>query len=83
MKIPYYAIKDLKIGFHSMQGFPNDDAAKRAFLNAATAPGTVLHQSPADFEFWRIGFFDESIGTFTPDLVFIANIGNPGGSGNE
>jgi hypothetical protein len=56
------------------QPFANDDAAKRAFENAARIPGSVLNQSPQDFEFWRIGYFDDQTGILDLDLEFVHSV---------
>ena len=73
--VRYYAVKDLKVGFQVMQPFQNDEVAKRAFINAAKNPSSMLSQCPADFELWYLGEFFEENGSFVSVPEFICNIG--------
>lgn len=73
--VRYYAVKDLKVGFQIMQPFQNDEVAKRAFINAAQNPASMLAQSPSDFELWYIGDYYEGDGSFVSCPDFVCNIG--------
>lgn len=73
--VRYYAVKDLKVGFMSLQAFANDEVAKRAFMNAASDPASMLSKNPSDYELWFIGEFDESTGRFCDLPEFICNVG--------
>lgn len=74
MITPYYAVKDLKVGFMMPQPFPNDEAAKRAFEISAQDPRSPLNQCPQDYEFWRLGHFDDQTGILTPAVEFVHSV---------
>ena len=67
MKHKIYTIKDVLVGHMTPFCQPNDQFAKRAFMNAAqdVKPNNV-NINPEDKELYLVGEFDEDTGVITP-----------------
>lgn len=67
MKQSIYTIKDTLVGYMTPFCQPNDNYAKRAFMNAAqdTKPNNV-NINPEDKELYLIGEYDDVSGKITP-----------------
>lgn len=52
---------DRKAGFDGLSTFVNEDVAKRAFKYSINQAG-IPNYAPSDFEFYKVGEFDEKTG---------------------
>lgn len=74
MKINVYAVKDLKLGFMSPFIRQNNDIAIRDLMCTYCDPNpNFLNMTPADYELWCLGEFDNMSGIFTSAPSYIAN----------
>lgn len=74
MKINVYAVKDLKLGFMSPFIRQNNDIALRDLMCTYCDPSpNYLNLTPADYELWLLGEFDNMSGQFTSAPVYVAN----------
>lgn len=64
-----YSVCDLKTSFAAPYMDVNDDSAVRGFRFAFDNNTNIMVFSPADFRLYRIGEFDSSNGSITPELV--------------
>lgn len=69
MTLKVYSIFDTKVEAYGVPFFlPNDEAAKRAVMDAATAKNTTLNRHPKDFELWHLCDFNDAEGNFFDPL---------------
>lgn len=62
MVLGIYVIKDIKSCFMTPNFDMNDASAMRNFKMAISNAETVLHYSPEDFVFYKIGEYDNQTG---------------------
>lgn len=67
MKFGVYAIEDSKTTFMAPMVDINDASAMRNFENAVRQADGLLNSHPADFAFYRIGYFDNESGELIPE----------------
>lgn len=58
-----YAIKDAKSSFMPCTVDTNDSTAIRNFEHAVRQPGSLLASHPNDFTLFRVGSFDDAVGS--------------------
>lgn len=61
-----YAIKDAKSSFMPCTADTNDATAIRNFENAVCQPGSLLASHPNDFALFKLGSYDDSVGSLDP-----------------
>lgn len=66
MKYPIYSIRDNKVGFMMPTCDQSDSSAIRNFSFAINGKEGIMNYSPADFDLYRIGEFDDEKGTIIP-----------------
>lgn len=67
MRLSVYSVLDAVAGVYCKPfSSQNDGIARRDFDNASRDPQSVLHQNPADFGLYHIGYFDEDSGLLEP-----------------
>lgn len=68
MKYPVFCIRDTKVGFDpTFMVQVNDEAGIRGFEVAINNPSNiVMNFRPADYEFYKIGYFETDNGRFYP-----------------
>ena len=70
MKYPFYAIRDVHVGFNQPMTDINDNTAIRNFSYAINNPGNgVMNFQPKDYDLYRIGEFDTDSGLLIPEPV--------------
>lgn len=61
-----FSVWDAKLEAYMQPFFsPTIPSGIRAFTDAATDPGSMLHKHPGDFSLHHIGEFDDGTGTLT------------------
>lgn len=66
MKLPVYAIRDVRSTFTSLTVDTNDATASRNFAHAVMQVGSIMHSHPQDFSLYRLGEFDTDTGVLIP-----------------
>lgn len=69
------SIKDRAIeAFQPASVFRHEAQAIRSFTDAMQNPNnTDINKHPADFDLYRLGYFDDSTGIITSDIVKLAD----------
>lgn len=65
MKSVVVSMLDRKVGFGAVNVVINDEVAKRQFGFALNQSG-IPNYAPADFELYKIGYFDDKTGLIEP-----------------
>ncbi len=80
MMLNVYALKDKKASsfIPQIMFYDNDDVAKRGLYEMYKTscdknPHSPLASYPADFEFYRIGYFDTCSGEIDSDVNFVCS----------
>lgn len=73
MILELYSIKDTKVGFKVPFAQANIEQAKRTFKWLASDDESEIKKSPADFELWRTGVFDDVTGAIAGKPEFVMN----------
>lgn len=66
MKLPVYAVRDLRSTFTGLTVDTNDATAARNFAHAVMQAGSIMHSHPQDFSLYRLAEFDTETGVLTP-----------------
>lgn len=73
MKIKFYAVKDLDVGFMQPQAFMNDKVAVRSFISAVRDKrANQVNQYPEKMYFYKVGEFDDQTGAYENKLQELA-----------
>lgn len=62
MTMEYYAIKDTKVAFYNPFLMHNRAEALRAFANLTKDERSEISKTPADYELWLVGQWDDMLG---------------------
>lgn len=66
MKLPVYAIRDVRSTFTGLTVDTNDATASRNFAHAVMQVGSIMNSHPQDFSLYRLGEFDTDTGVLIP-----------------
>lgn len=66
MKLPVYAIRDVRSTFTGLTVDTNDATAARNFAHAVMQVGSIMNSHPQDFSLYRLGEFDTDTGVLIP-----------------
>lgn len=66
MKLPVYAIRDVRSTFTGLTVDTNDATAVRNFAHAVMQVGSIMNSHPQDFSLYRLGEFDTDTGVLIP-----------------
>lgn len=68
MKIPYYSLKDKKLGVFNI-AFPAQEGLKKVLVDLERSVKSGEFKYPEDFELWQVGVFDNETALFdTADM---------------
>lgn len=66
MKLPVYAVRDLRSSFTGLTVDTNDATAARNFAHAVMQVGSIMHSHSQDFSLYRLAEFDTETGVLIP-----------------
>lgn len=66
MKLPVYAVRDVRSTFTGLTIDTNDATAARNFSHAVMQVGSIMNSHPQDFSLYRLGEFDTDTGILIP-----------------